>query len=380
LLVLLAACSAAESTDPTSEWTGSGGSATGGGSGTGGFSGVAAGAGLGGSGAGGLGGSSGSAAGGAPGACVPMPACDGPLPNAGPKRGWKHTTSSIITLANPLHRGRDLLLMPQSPQWVIGKFTYGTGLDKDLKDEEVDIWLERDCAGSWEKLATVLTTKENAHPTVEGITDSGGRIYYPIPEGQRLGIGRHRFRLVVAGDLSGADLLIEVLPKDTPFFVSDVDGTLTTQETEEYGALLSGSVSDARPEAAAALGELVKKGYRPFYLTARPEFLVARTREFIRVHRFPLGLVHTTTALGALGSAATSFKSAELNEIVDRGGLIHYAFGNTESDAEAYSLTGIEPVSHRIFIQFTDSAHGGRRIESYGELLSELSLLPPICE
>jgi hypothetical protein len=385
-LPILASCGAPD-TSPAS----GGGASTDGGSGgeqagpggTGGFSGyAAAGGAFGGTGGGGSGGAGATGTGGSgaeTSACAPMPACDGPLPDVGPKRSWKHTSSTLIAASGfANHRGRDLLLTPTNEQWIIGKFAYGV-FDKDLKDEEVDVWLDRDCGSSWEKLGTALTTEENQHPTVEGVSDSGGRVYFQIPNHQQLGIGRHRARLVVAGDLSAADVLIEVLPPGVRFFVTDVDGTLSSKETEEYGALLTGTVSDVRPDAATALGMLAQKGYRPFYLSARPEFLVGRTREFVQFHGFPLGLVHTTTALGATGSAALTFKKAELGEAIGRGAQVDWAFGNTASDADAYFLAGVQPNDHRIFIQYTDTANSGRRIESYAELHAEIAALPEIC-
>lgn len=264
-------------------------------------------------------------------------------------------------------------------QWVLGKFAYGVA-DKDIHDEEVDIWLNRDCGSKWEKLGTALTTNDGDHATVEGAEDTGGRIYFQIPSSQALGIGRHRIYMAVAGDLSGAEQYIEVVPQGTTYFVTDVDGTLTSKETEEYAAILTGTVSDANPDAEKALGVLAQKQYRPLYLTARPEFLVGRTREFVKVRGFPLGLVHTTFALGATGAAATTFKKAELDELSTRGFVVRYAFGNTASDADAFFLANIEPQTHRIFYQFTDSAHGGRRIESYSDLLAEFGALTPPCQ
>ncbi len=379
-----AADTAAESFGGAAGEVGSGGAGQSG-NGGGGFAGFAAAAGFGGSGAtggsGGVGGGSAGAGGSGGGyACVPMPACDAPLPDFGSERPWKKGFESSIIAGSGFanHRGRDLVLTPSSPQWVIGKFAYGV-IDKDLKGEEVDVWLNRDCGTSWEKLGTAITTEENAHPTVEGVNDSGGRIFFQIPDAQKLAIGRHRLELVVAGDLSHTEVLIEVLPSNAPFFVSDVDGTLTTEETEEYGALLTGNVSQARPDAATALGILVEKGYRPFYLTARPEFLVGRTREFIQLRGMPRGLVHTTLALGATGAAAVTFKNAELSDAIGRGVAFGWAFGNTDTDAQAYFSSGIQPNERRVFVQFTDAAHGGRRIESYSELLAELSALPNVC-
>ncbi len=310
-----------------------------------------------------------------------MPKCDGPLPSVGPKRPWKDPVGSglIVLTGFDNHRGRDMVLTEIEEQWVIGKFAYGV-IDKDLKGEEVDIWLNRDCGANWEKLGTALTTKtDGQHPTVMGVTDSGGRVYFKIPAAKRLGVGRHRFRLVVAGDLSGADMYIEVVPKGTHYFVTDVDGTLTTKETEEYNALLTASVSDSNVDAAKALSLLASRGYRPMYLTARPEFLVGRTREFIKKHGYPLGVVRTTTGLGALGSAAVGFKRPEIDALISNGFIVDWGFGNTDSDAEAFFLANLQPANQRVMFQYTDSAHGARRIEAYTELLSEFGALPNLC-
>jgi len=314
-------------------------------------------------------------------ACITIPACDASPPDPGPEREWKHTTSSVIAWSgDPNHRGRDLFLNPGDEQWILGKFAYGL-TDKDMKDEEVDIYLLRGCQGDWEKLGTVATTEETTHPLVEGVEDDGGRVFFRIPAGKELAVGRHRVHMVMAGDLSTTELFIEVVPPGTPVFVSDVDGTLTTEETEEYGSILTGSLSGLRPGAPEAFQALVAKGYRPFYMTARPEWLVGRTREFIEAYGLPPGIVHTTLSkVGALGSSAADYKTGELNVMNSRGLTPHWAFGNTETDAQAYHDTGIQPADHRVFVQFTDSVYGGRRIEAYTELVPELSAIAPVCE
>ena len=65
--------------------------------------------------------------------------------------------------------------------------------------------------------------------------------------------------------------------------------------------------------------------------------------------------------------------------IADKGLTPSFAFGNTATDADAYENGKINPINHRVFFQFTDAAHGGRRIEAYTELLSEFSALPTVC-
>ena len=167
----------------------------------------------------------------------------------------------------------------------------------------------------------------------------------------------------------------------TPFFVSDVDGTLTTSETADFTALLTGALPDANTDAAMLLDLLVAKGYRPMYLTARPEWLVGRTREFLEAEGFPAGVLHTTLGalIGASGEPAARYKTAELAALAARGHKPTFVFGNTETDAQAYDSAGVEPRQHRLYFRFTDDQHMGRRFEAYTDLLAEFRSLPPAC-
>ncbi|HLM76274.1 MAG TPA: hypothetical protein VK459_26385, partial [Polyangiaceae bacterium] len=329
--------------------------------------------GSGGSGSGSGGSGTGGSGGGSPGStCGAVPACDAALPDPGPMLPWNNGEPD--SFAN--HRGRDLFLNPGDPQWILGKFAYGKD-DNDLEDEQVDIWLLRDCGSKWELLGTALTSNDDffgsgPNDTVEGVKDDGGRVYFRIPAEKELGIGRHRVRMVVRGDLSGTDVYIEVVPKGTPLFVTDIDGTLTESEYIEFQALLEGELPPVHPDAAKAFSILVSKGYRPMYLTARPEWLGQRTRDVLAANKFPPGIVHTTvTDTGAVGGSAAEYKTGELAMLKARALVPSLGFGNAESDAQAYENGGIEPVTDRVFYQFDDVAFGGRRIESYTQLLEE---------
>lgn len=313
-------------------------------------------------------------------ACPPVPTCDAALPGFGPAVSWNDALTPVLVTSQgaPQHRGRDLFLGPGEPQWVLAKFAYGP-VDKDLKGEAIDIYLLRDCGSSWELFGSATTTQEGEHATVEGVDDTGGRIYFQIPAEEALAPGRHRLHLVVRGDLSSTDVFVEVRAAGTPMFVSDVDGTLTTGETEEFTTLLAGQLPNANPDASQALTLLASKGVRPFYLTARPEWLTGRTREFLDTNGFPPGIVHTTlSAIGAQGSSAVTYKSGELATLAARGLHPSWAFGNTATDAEAYNDANMQPMSQRVFFQF-DDAFGGRRIEAWAELLGEIGALPPQC-
>lgn len=316
-------------------------------------------------------------------ACAATLPCPAPAMAPVARRSWRHPIKSRIDAAtgSAHHRGRDLFLDPGAAQTIIGKMAYGV-TDVDLRDEEVDVFVQRDCGGGWDKLGTTLTTSgPGAHAATEGVEDSGGRVYFEIPADKQLGLGRHRVRLVVAGDGSSTDLFLDVVPPRTPIFVSDVDGTLTSSENIEFLALLEGRLPETHPGAPEALRALAAKGYRPIYLTARPEWLVQRTREFLEARGFPPGLVHTSTsALGAgVGASAAKFKTGELAMLAKKGLVPAFAFGNKSSDSNAYGAAGIQPQDHRIFFQIT-GAFAGRRIDSYDELVPGFTALPGACQ
>ncbi len=354
-------------------WPGGGGSGLGGAPGGGG-------GGSAGSSTPGAGGASGSAGGSATGTCIADLACNAAPPDPGPVREWVHNLiSPAIAAFEPRHRGRDLFLNPGDQVWAIAKFAYGLN-DKDLTDEDVDVYLARDCGDAWQKLGTVRTTDDGNEPPIEGVANTGGWVFFPVPAALGLGEGRHRFRFVMGGDLTATESFVEIVKPGTPVIVSDIDGTLTTSEFEEFTDLLTGDLPEVNEGAPALVNAWAARGYRRFYLTARPEWLMQRTRDFLRERGFPPGVVHTSLDFdGALGGAATTFKSEELARLVGKGLAPAFAVGNTETDAAAYANAAIQPLESRLFFQFTDTVFGGRRFESYTDLLGEAEALPDLC-
>ena len=322
--------------------------------------------------------SSGTTSGG-PTACEPVPACnDVPIPDAGPLLDWEQFgTTAVVLSGSARHRGRDMFYNPDDAHWAMAKFAYGP-TDWDLSEERVDAFLLRNCEGEWMPLGAQFTTDDGDHPTIEGVEDSGGWAFLQLPEA--LPLGRHRIHWVVRGDGSRADTFIEVVDPGTPIILSDIDGTLTTSEWERAVDFLLDTIPNVNDGAPEALNALVDLGYRPMYLTARPEFLGNRTYEFVEARGLPPGIIHTSlSATGALGSAAVEYKTGELDALAARGLVPSWVFGNTDSDAEAYENAGISPADQRVFFQYEDT-FGGRTIQSYNELLPEFAELDPVCE
>jgi hypothetical protein len=312
--------------------------------------------------------------------CALPPACDAPYPDFGPTSPWRHGVSTPITVAlgSPRHRGRDLFLREGDPQWALAKFAYGLA-DDDIQDEDVDLYLDRNCEGTWETLGLATTTRDGDHEPVEGVEDTGGRVFFEIPAAMRLGVGRHRILFVVRGDHSTGEQLIDVLPASTRFVVTDVDGTQTESETAAWGSLLTGTGPGAQPHGAEALHAFARRGYEILYLTARPEWLEPRTHAWLDEMGYPPGLVHTTLGgTGATGAPAQTFKTDELAALEARfpDGLA-WGIGNTDTDAASYVSTGL-PADRIVSYRF--DATGATRMDDYAELVTLAEALPAICE
>jgi hypothetical protein len=308
-------------------------------------------------------------------ACPIIPACDA-APPAVARGAFRNIGSFLLAATStPNHRGHDAFFRPGEPQWVVGRLSYGL-LDSPLEKEDVDVYVLRGCGGAWEKLGTTQTTA-GGHEAVDGVSDDRGRVYFQIPTPRALGPGRHRIRLVVKGDATATELFLEVLTTDTPVFVSDVDGTLTTSELAEVGGVLTGTIPDANPNAKEAFDALVKKGYRPLYLTARAERGTDRTRQFIAQRGFPPGIIQTSLSpFGLSGADAATFKSQALERVTSAHGFaVPIGFGNTATDAEAYAKTGIAATS-AYFYKF-DTTYG-TKIDDYAQL-GGFSALPATC-
>lgn len=288
--------------------------------------------------------------------CAPVPACPEIALEPGAPRPFRRVGSRITTsLGAAHHRARDLFQAVGAAQWLSAKFTYGKA-HKDLEGEEVDVWLLRGCAGAWEKIGTFTTDHE-------------GRVRTELAKDRALAAGIHRIRFVVAGDGSATDAVAEILDPTTKFFVSDIDGTLTSSEHAEVGHVVTGSLAETHPDAARALGLLAERGYRPLYLSARADWLSDRTHRFLAFHGFPHGAIRITNSKeGLSGERAKQFKSSELAVLVQQGLVPSFGFGNKPSDTEAYEAG---KVARRFFLNVGDP-HGGKKIASYTEILPEL--------
>lgn len=308
--------------------------------------------------------------------------CESSLPVIPPASGFKSLyNKGIATFGKPMHRGRDVFAMEGAPIWIQAKFAYGV-TDADLKAEDVDIYMAEQCQGVWKKLGSAVTSKDGQNQTVDDVVDTGGRIYAELGSlgVNRLEVGRHRVVLVVKGDNSTTELYINVLAKGAHVVVTDIDGTLTSSEMAAATEVI-GVHPAAHPGAAEMMQNLYKRGYSIFYLTARPEWLMAQTRSWLTEKGFPPGILHTTLSkVGANGAAASNFKIQELAGLKRNTGIIpSYAFGNKPSDVKAFGESQINP-KNSFYYKIEGDTGGGVGHDDYNSLLEFANKTPLGCK
>jgi hypothetical protein len=256
--------------------------------------------------------------------------CTGAAFTPAPAGEWTNPILSAITVAagDPNHSSQDTLAVVGQAA-VVGKFSYGL-VSKDLEGEAIraSLW---DCS-SWLDLGTA-------------ITDSDGRINHVV--GTTLPVGVYDVRLQVVGDASVTASTLWILPRGTHLVVSDIDGTLTTSDSELFREILDGShVPAAYPGGQDLLDAHVELGHVVLYLTGRPYILTDITRDWLVDLDFPLGALHVVddvTDIIPSDSFVAAYKRAYLDQLIGAGFVIDLAYGNATTDITAYLGSGVPP-------------------------------------
>lgn len=313
-------------------------------------------------------------------ACQLSTSCSQTLPALPPAKGFRDFYKKLISKGKVLHRGRDVIAVPGAPIWLQAKFSYGI-LDADLHKEPVDIYFSSGCNSKLVKVGQSITSNDDENEAVDGVSDSGGRIYVNLASlGIRsLPIGRHRFVFVVPADNSTSELYVTIVDPRQKIVVSDIDGTLTATELAAAVDVIGGS-ANPHPAAAATLRLLKAKGYEILYLTARSEWLGAATRRWLSDRGFPLGTIRTTSSkIPASGQAAVNYKAAQLEQLYEQSGIVPtIAIGNKNTDVAAYALAGIEP-DQSFYINLNSDLAGGYGFNHYSELYEAYQTSPKVC-
>jgi hypothetical protein len=275
---------------------------------------------------------------------------------------WQHTIASpIISLAAPNHRIRDLILPVGTAGKLRGRFTYGI-IDKDLGDEAVELWVQT--CPTWVSWGT-------------GTTDADGILWFDVPA--NLPQGDYRVKMVVLGDTTVADGVLAVWPKGVQVIVTDVDGTLTTNDWELFQDVLTSQDAQMWPGADQVMQAWEQKGLRLVYLTGRPQAVNRYSRTWLADHGFPLGplqLAETATEVLPTESGVQKFKGDWLTALQQDVAVVPVAtYGNATTDAGAYLAAGVAKANVWL-IGPNKGDQGTMPIESYPAHLPVLAGYP----
>lgn len=215
---------------------------------------------------------------------------------------------------------------------VVGAYNRNNVLNPPTlpEGEWISLWAyeEVDGAASW-------------IPLGRGQTGADGGVDFVFAGESRLPLGRWRVWGVIEGDGSCAEGGLFVYPKGTRFIVTDIDGTLTTSDDEFLTQIINNDYWPKQHNGATAMHRTwAAKGYEQIYVTARPFAGRLLTREWLRGDEFPFGYVETADSF-VFGDPAAQYKAGFAREILAKGFFIDYAYGNAESDFDAYIDAGI---------------------------------------
>ncbi len=256
-------------------------------------------------------------------------------PGTGPARGFSGIANKVMMrYANPDHRGVDMISTSDGEQVLSGKLAYGI-VDKDLEGEPIELFA---CmGGDWQRVGITRTNGD-------------GRFSYPLHGAARLPSGLRDLYASVVADRSGARFLAYVAPRGTRVIVTDIDGTLTSNETAFIGGIVGRGVG-VHENAASALRAAAERGYQIVYVTARGDRFTDDTRWWLGTNDFPRGPLRLAPDLITMPGAATAaYKKRVLGDL--EGFAIAAGIGNRNSDVTAYTAAGIP--ANRIFIKLPE--------------------------
>lgn len=159
--------------------------------------------------------------------------------------------------------------------------------------------------------------------------------------------------------------------------VFDIDGTLTT--SQKYflpliiGRLFRQSYNiPARDKGKELVSFYAERGYQIIYLSVRPTCLKKVTKSWLKKNGFPKGIVKTAPILKCLTKKSTiKFKSKALKELINEDVDIKHAYGDMDTDIQAYTLAGFKP-ENIFIIRDIPCKEQAIRIKNYQERLQTL--------
>lgn len=191
-----------------------------------------------------------------------------------------------------------------------------------LPGEHVSLWSYDGSA--WSSIASATTDADGA---------------YDLPATSFVAANKQPLYSMLEADGSCAEHYNTLLPAGSKVVVTDIDGTLTTDDNQVIDQIPDATyVPVAMGSAVALMIAWDAKNYPIIYLTARPHVLRVESRGWLRDEGFPNGALITAIQT----EEAAAYKTAWLQRMVNQFGWdVVAAYGNADTDITAYNNVGI---------------------------------------
>lgn len=246
----------------------------------------------------------------------------------------------------PYHGASDAVAKPEAAVLLEAWFSRSAGLQKAVEHENVRLDIRQE--GIWEKVGEVRTDGEG-HAVLAFKTPKT-----PGPFPLRWSLGTET-----------CDATLYVLAPGATATVFDIDGTLTPSDREvlkDYARRLVRNPKAEGPKVrqggVEAAQRAAKQGHVVF-LTGRAPWLAHPTREWLKVHGFPEGIVLLMPETRDILPSETRVgrgKTDRLRDLQQQGLTFRAAFGNAPTDISAYEAVGLPKAT-----TFILGKHGGER-------------------
>ena len=226
--------------------------------------------------------------------------------------------------------GRDVVGNEDVTQELEGRYQRGASALPEnftgVSGERVQFFLEED--GQWVNVGSSMT-------------GAAGDYTFEIPAEHQFGVGNHRVLAILEATGTCNEHGVFVWPAETQSMITDIDGTMTSTDAEFIRQLSDVNyVPEQNINASTMMQAWEAKGYASIYLTARPNEFRWLSRIWLREQGFPYGPMETAETFVA-GATAREYKGAFVRYLNDLQIDLVAAYGNAESDVQAYDDGGI---------------------------------------
>ncbi|XP_027434906.2 membrane-associated phosphatidylinositol transfer protein 1 isoform X2 [Zalophus californianus] len=166
------------------------------------------------------------------------------------------------------------------------------------------------------------------------VTNSSGRLTFPVPLERALSIGVYPVRMVVRGDHTYAECCLTVVARGTEAVVFSIDGSFTASVS------IMGSDPKVRAGAVDVVRHWQDAGYLIVYVTGRPDMQKHRVVAWLSQHNFPHGVV---SFCDGLTHDPLRQKAMFLQSLVQEVELNIVAGYGSPKDVAVYAALGLPP-------------------------------------